>query len=178
MRLPLPKTTNCFITQYAWVIYHIQNDTTHEHDYRFVCCSLKKNWTIDDLETTNARDWFIDSLEWTTALLYGLHGLCIVAGVLKALTNVMLAQTAGQNNNGYYYDACAYCRAKQQWILLWCVRILPGMTSHVTSNQNPFEVFEKKEQNVEVLMRTSMFYIGGLHYFYWPNTKLFIKIII
>ena len=27
------------------------------------------------------------------------------------LTNVMHAQTAGQNNNGYCYDACAYCRA-------------------------------------------------------------------
>ena len=64
--------------------------------------------------TINARDWFIDTLKWTTALLYGLlQGMCNMAGVLKthALTNVMRAQTAGQNNNGYCYDACTYCRA-------------------------------------------------------------------
>ena len=71
-------------------------------------------WCDNCLFTTNARDWFIDTLEWTTALLYGsLHGLCIMAGVLKAhaLTNVMRAQTPGQNNSEYCYSACAYCRA-------------------------------------------------------------------
>ena len=62
------------------------------------------------------------TLEWTTALLYGSHhGLCNMAGVLKAhaLTNVMCAQSARQKKN--------------QLKLLWCVRILPGTTSHVTS---------------------------------------------
>ena len=75
--------------------------------------------------STNTRDWFMDTwMNYRTALLYGsLQGLCNMAGVLKAhaLTK---------------HDACPNCRAKQQWILLWCVRILPSMTSHVTSSIN------------------------------------------
>ena len=57
-------------------------------------CRWCDNWQLFIYITTNASDWFIDTLEWTTVLLYGsLHGLCIVAGVLKAhaLTNVMRA---------------------------------------------------------------------------------------
>ena len=66
-------------------------------------------------------------MNYYTTLWLTTQVLCNVAGVLKAhaLTK---------------HDACANCRAKEQWILLillillmlWCVRILPGMMSHVT----------------------------------------------
>ena len=68
---------------------------------------LNIRWCDKCLFTTNSRDWFIDTLDWTTALLTHYQGLCNLVGVLKAhaLTK---------------HDACANCRAKEQWIGLYC----------------------------------------------------------
>ena len=126
-----------------WIPVHVSNLITSlvfglmdDSQYR---------WFDKCLFTTNARDWFIDTHEWTTVLLYGsLHGLCIVAGVSKAhaLTNLMRAQTARQNNNGYCYDVCAYCQAWRHTV-----------TCHIIYRRTSYHQSQWQHQNKSFILR-------------------------
>ena len=86
----------------------------------------QKNWSpvalSDDVTHNifNERKGLVYRYTWMNywihlnELLYGsLKGLSNVAGVLKshALTR---------------HDACAYWQAKEQWVMLWCMRITAG----------------------------------------------------
>ena len=89
-------------------------------------------WWDKCLFTTNARDWFINTLE------------CIMPW-----PNMMRAQTAGQKNNEYCYDACA-CAQRHY--------VTSSITTYLTFHGHMKWVFNLKIQILRLIIRRHWFH--------------------